>query len=1085
MSYSDAFVTAVLGPTNTGKTHFAIDRMLSYKSGIMGFPLRLLAREVYDKLVLKCGAQQVALLTGEEKIVPRSPAYWICTVESMPLDVSTEFLAVDEIQLASDLERGHIFTQRLLYSRGLEETMFMGSSTIEPLIKRLVPQVRIISKARFSKLSYVAPKKLSRIPKRSAVVAFSAQDVYATADTIRRHRGGAAVVLGALSPRTRNAQVAMFQAGEVDYLVATDAIGMGLNMDLDHVTFTRLTKFDGRRPRRLNAAEIGQIAGRAGRYKNDGSFSMTQELGDLDPDIVEAVESHTFPPLEALVWRNPDLDFYDIQRLLRSLDAPSPRSELVRGREADDQRALRYLAKEEQVRRLALGPAAVGILWEVCQVPDFHKTMTGSHVKLLSALYGFLMGPEASIPEDWIAKQVLRLDDVRGDIDTLTNRLASIRTWTFISHRRDWLQNNSHWQGVSRQIEDRLSDALHERLTLQFVDQRAAVLMKARESAAVAEIKENDVQVEGQHVGQLVGLNFKAIDALEAKDARSLLSAAKSAMAEPVKQRLAEMLAPAGAVYAITDAGAVTWQGQEIGVLQAGSDRFTPKLRLHETNMLEQTEREALASYVETWAQRDVQQRLTTLTRLRDAELSGAAKGLAFQLVEAFGCLPREQALEQVTLDRASRKALKDLGVVFGRHAIWLGNLVRPRNRALRALLWSLHHDKPIPELPAPGLTARPALDSDEASFWQAMGFVIMGKGDKRMVMRADVLDNFADVAYRTARKATRDEPARSNRLMATLMGGDSELVKGALAALDYRIYDLPPEAPAASEDQATDTEAAAADSEATGQAAQAAATVTSESGQEDEASTDEQVEAPVEAPVEIPAKTPTEVPADAQGETQVEVQVDAAALEAEVSAEDASAEVSSVATTTAEAAETAEAGAGDEASEPGEKTGDETGDTTGDKSDDKSKKGKKQRPELQFEVIAFRPPRRERDSGSRHGNRDSGSRHGNRDSGSRHGNKDSGPRSGGPRSGGARNRPQAGEGEAASMDEGNKAARSKDARGKKPGKGKPRRDDDRRHQANRDSGGKGRPAKDKPMDPDSPFAVLAGLKDQLNKKAS
>ncbi len=1048
MSYNDAFVTAVLGPTNTGKTHFAIDRMLSYKSGIMGFPLRLLAREVFDKLVLKCGAQQVALLTGEEKIVPRAPAYWICTVESMPLDISTEFLAVDEIQLASDLERGHIFTQRLLYARGLEETMFMGSSTIEPLIKRLVPQVRIISKARFSKLSYVAPKKLSRIPKRSAVVAFSAQDVYATADTIRRHRGGAAVVLGALSPRTRNAQVAMFQAGEVDYLVATDAIGMGLNMDLDHVTFTRLTKFDGRRPRRLDAAEVAQIAGRAGRYQNDGTFSMAQELGDLDPDIVEAVESHTFPPLENLVWRNPDLDFYDIQRLLRSLDAPSPRSELVRGREADDQRALRYLAKEEQVRRLALGPAAVGILWDVCQVPDFHKTMTGSHVKLLSALYGFLMGPEASIPEDWIAKQVLRLDDVRGDIDTLTNRLASIRTWTFISHRRDWLQNNSHWQEVTRQIEDRLSDALHERLTLQFVDQRAAVLMKARESAAVAEIIENDVQVEGQHVGKLIGLNFRPIDALEAKDARSLLSAAKSAMGEPVKQRLAAMLAPAGAVYAITDTGSVTWQGHEIATLQAGSDRFTPKLRLHETNMLEQSERETLAAYVETWAQRDIQQRLTTLTRLRDAELTGAAKGLAFQLVEAFGCLQREQALEQVTLDRASRKALKDLGVVFGRHAIWLGNLVRPRNRALRALLWSLHNDKPIPELPAPGLTARPALDNDDAGFWQAMGFVIMGKGDKRMIMRADVLDNFADVAFRTARKATRDEPARSNRLMATLMGGDSELVRGALAALDYRIYELPPEAPI--------------DTDAESQAEAPSAEQASPAAPEAEAS--EQAEA-AEADHATPGAEPPSLEA-ATDETAQDAATDPVA-------EDQAVHAQSDETGLSEIGDTSEASGG---------------------TSDKAKKGKKQRPELQFEVIAFRPPRRERDSGPRHGNKDGGPRHGGKNSGPRHGGKDSGPRNGnkdsGPRHGQAseRNRPQS-SGDEAAKGEANQTQRTNEARGKKPGKGKPRRDDDRRHQAKRhagdSSGGKGRPAKDKPMDPDSPFAVLAGLKDQLNKKAS
>lgn len=1057
MSYSDAFVTAVLGPTNTGKTHYAIERMLSYKSGIMGFPLRLLAREIYDKLVLKCGAQQVALLTGEEKIVPRAPAYWICTVESMPLDISTEFLAVDEIQLASDPERGHIFTQRLMYARGLEETMFMGSSTIEPLIKRLVPGVRITSKARFSQLSYVAPKKLSRIPKRSAVVAFSAQDVYATADTIRRHRGGAAVVLGALSPRTRNAQVAMFQAGEVDYLVATDAIGMGLNMDLDHVTFTRLTKFDGRKPRHLNAAEFGQIAGRAGRYKNDGSFSMVHELGDLDPDIVEAVESHHFPPLEALVWRNPDLDYYDIQRLLRSLDAPAPRAELVRGREADDQRALRYLAKDEQVRRLALGPAAVGILWEVCQVPDFHKTMTGDHVKLLTALYGFLMGHEASIPEDWIASQVLRLNDVRGDIDTLTNRLASIRTWTFISHRRDWLQNNSHWQEVTRQIEDSLSDALHERLTLQFVDQRAGVLMRARENAAVAEIIEDTVQVEGQHVGQLVGLNFKPIQALESKDARNLLSAAKTAMAEPVKERLAAMLSPSSAVYAITASGAVTWQGNEIGVLQAGADAFAPKLRLNETNMLEQSERESLSDYVEKWAHRDIQQRLTTLTRLRDAELSGAAKGLAFQLVEAFGCMPRDQALEQVTLDRASRKALKDLGVVFGRHAIWLGNLVRPRNRDLRALLWRLAQDGSTPEhstpdLPAPGLTARKAEPQDEPGFWQAMGFVLIGKGDTRMLMRADVLDNFADVAFRTARKASREEPARSNKLMATLMGGDSELVKAALLALDYRIYDLPPE-PAAGT----------------------------------------QGETPKETPKEAPADAPIDAPIDAQDETQIEAEAPSDATPAVSGTEDAHADVTQTKPLADESAQgdaptedeavtaqgeaiKAEAPQGEaatvqaEAVQGGAAQGEAADPTAPEapKETKKPKSGKKGRPELTFEVIAFRPPKREQPR-REHSPRTQGKS----DQPARHNRPRPADQQAGATSG------QAAGQEARHTRGENHAGQNKKHR--KSGKGP--RHQDRKHEPRNKTAGAA--PKNKPMDPDSPFAVLAGLKDQLKNKPS
>ena len=461
---------AVLGPTNTGKTHLAIERMLGHRSGMIGFPLRLLARENYDRIVRLKGEKAVALVTGEEKIVPAHPNYWVCTVEAMPLDRSVEFLAVDEIQVAGDPDRGHIFTDRLLYARGSEETMFLGAETIRPLLRNLVSGIEFVSRPRFSKLAYTGPKKLTRLPPRSAVVAFSVQDVYALAEQMRRQRGGTAVVLGALSPRTRNAQVAMYQAGEVDYLVATDAIGMGLNMDVGHVAFSSLVKFDGWAPRRLHPAELAQIAGRAGRYMSDGTFGATGELGALDPELVDAIEEHRFDSLKVLYWRNSDLDFRSIDLLQRSLEAPPPAPYLRRAREAEDVQALAALARDPDIVPLAQAPAALRILWEVCQVPDFRKILSDAHVRLLKRIFLYLMGPEAKLPEVWVASQLAALDRPDGDIDTLVQRIAFVRTWTFISHRAEWLPNAAHWQDRARAIDDRLSDALHERLTQRFVD---------------------------------------------------------------------------------------------------------------------------------------------------------------------------------------------------------------------------------------------------------------------------------------------------------------------------------------------------------------------------------------------------------------------------------------------------------------------------------------------------------------------------------------------------------------------------------------------------------------------------------------
>src|SRR4051794_2626709 len=490
---SSRSVMAVLGPTNTGKTHLAVERMLAHGSGMIGLPLRLLAREIYERVRVRVGDHAVALVTGEEKIIPGNPRFWVCTVEAMPADVEVAFLAIDEIQLAADFERGHIFTDRLLHRRGREETMLLGAATIRPILEKLVPGTSFVSRPRFSKLTYAGSKKLSRLPRRSAVVAFSAETVYAVAELIRRQRGGAAVVLGALSPRTRNAQVALFQSGDVDYIVATDAIGMGLNMDVDHVAFAATRKFDGFHYRNLTPAELGQIAGRAGRYLNDGTFGVTGEADPFDADTVGRLENHQFDNVSVLQWRNRELDFSSLDALRQSLSA-SPRIEgLTRAQAGADVTALESLARDDDIAALARSPEAVARLWEVCQIPDYRDISANEHAGLVSRIFEFLMSRDGRIPEDWFARQLAYCDRSEGDIDTLSNRISHVRTWTFVANRTDWLEAPLFWQSRAREIEDKLSDALHERLTQRFIDRRTSVLMKrlARKEELMSHVEED------------------------------------------------------------------------------------------------------------------------------------------------------------------------------------------------------------------------------------------------------------------------------------------------------------------------------------------------------------------------------------------------------------------------------------------------------------------------------------------------------------------------------------------------------------------------------------------------------------------
>jgi ATP-dependent RNA helicase SUPV3L1/SUV3 len=552
-------VTAVLGPTNTGKTHLAIERMLAHSSGLIGLPLRLLAREVYNRAVERAGANAVALITGEEKIKPENPRFWVSTVEAMPRDLDVAFVAVDEIQLAADLERGHVFTDRMLNVRGREETLVLGAATMRPLVEKLLPGADIVQRPRLSQLTFAGEKKMTRLPRRSAIVAFSAEEVYAIAELIRRQRGGAAVVLGALSPRTRNAQVDLYQSGDVDYLVATDAIGMGLNLDVDHIAFAADRKFDGYQHRRLNPAEIAQIAGRAGRASRDGTFGTTGRCPAFESELIERLEGHNFDAVRVLQWRNSRLDFRSLSALIESL-ARSPQEEgLTRAPAADDVRVLERAAKDDEVVRFAANASAVERLWEVCQVPDYRKIALTAHAELVLTLYGFLMR-EGRISTDWFAGQVALADRTEGDIDTLSNRIAQVRTWTFVANRQDWLADPEHWQGITRGIEDKLSDALHDRLAQRFVDRRTSVLMRRLRENTMLETeisKTGDVTVEGHVIGRLLGFEFAPDTAGAGTDAKALRAAAQKALAGEIEARARRLSAAGDDQFVLANDGSI------------------------------------------------------------------------------------------------------------------------------------------------------------------------------------------------------------------------------------------------------------------------------------------------------------------------------------------------------------------------------------------------------------------------------------------------------------------------------------------------------------------------------------------------
>ncbi|MBO6717454.1 MAG: helicase [Rhizobiaceae bacterium] len=797
-------VTAVLGPTNTGKTHLAIERMVAHESGVIGLPLRLLAREVYHRVCEKAGASRVALITGEEKIVPPGARYSVCTVEAMPRQTDAAFVAIDEVQLAGDLERGHIFTDRILHLRGRQETLLLGAGTMRGILDKLLPGLSVVTRPRLSHLAYSGSKKLTRLPRRSAIVAFSADEVYAIAELIRRQRGGAAVVLGALSPRTRNAQVEIYQSGDVDYLVATDAIGMGLNLDVDHVAFAQNRKFDGFQHRPLTASELGQIAGRAGRHVRDGTFGVTGQVDAFGDETVRKVEGHEFEPVRVLQWRTASFDFASIDALKRSAETLPPVDGLTRALPAADLTALEQLSREEDVAALADRPERVALLWDVCALPDYRRIAPAQHAELVGSIFRDVarMG---HVDEDYLAEQVRRAESIEGDIDALSQRIAQIRTWTYVSHRPGWLADPLHWQEKTRAIEDSLSDALHERLTKRFVDRRTSVLMKRlrEDSMLEAEIgPSGDVVVEGHHVGALHGFRFTADQQAEGEDAKAVRTAAQKGLAREFEARAERFANSPNGDLALGSDGVLRWIGAPVATLVAGDDPLKPRAVLLADEQLTGAARDRVQMRAERFANYQVETLLKPLIDLKGAnQLTGISRGVAFRLVENYGLVNRRDIAEDVrALDQDARGALRRLGVRFGAYHIFIPALLKPGPAGLLTLLWALANDAKdkagfgdIVNLLASGRTSVIVDPSYERTFYKLAGYRNLG----RRAVRVDILERLADL-IRPALSWKEDAGARPEGgyggnafvvtpAMMSILGATAEDMEEILKGLGYR----------------------------------------------------------------------------------------------------------------------------------------------------------------------------------------------------------------------------------------------------------------------------------------------------------
>ena len=782
-------ITAVLGPTNTGKTFLAIETMLSFESGMIGFPLRLLAREVYDKIIQKVDVSKVALITGEEKIIPINAKYFLCTVESMPVDKVLDFVGIDEIQMCSDQERGHIFTDRLLNLRGEKLTMLMGSNTIKSIIQKLNGDIEFINKQRLSKLSFIGHKKISRIERKSAVIAFSTEEVYAIAELIRRQKGGAAIVMGSLSPKTRNAQVNLYQSGDVDYLVATDAIGMGINMDLDHVYFSNLKKFDGKKIRRLKISEIGQISGRAGRYLNDGSFGITGDCSEINPEEIEFLENHNFPEIQNIFWRNSNLDFKNKETLLKSLDEKPNKDWLRRVGECEDEKVLKYFLKENN-NSIENNSNILKILWECCQIPDFVKKTYGHHLEVVSKVFSFLTGEEKKIPNYYMKEQLSMLDKLEGNVDSISNRISNVRTWSYVANKSNWVENQDYWVDRTKKLEDRLSDRLHEELTKTFIDKRASVLAKGlkQDIELKTEIVEDEkVMINGQYIGILKGLKLQLdlkVDTLDA-DIKSLKKAARQNVGPEIINRIQQIM-DTGLIELKNDFK-IYWRNEPIAKLIAGSNYLNPKIDLIIDEMIENNERNNLNVYLHKWIIKKIETELNSLIELRDInEENPELRALAYRLYENNGVIKRSNISEYLKrINQDDRKKLRKLGVKFGRYHIFLFKLFKPSSVSLRILLWKNYNNKFLGLSPPTfGLNFLNNMKSANKEFMLLCGFE---KFDDIFV-RIDILERLFLLIFNSEKDEKKEIKVIPEML--NLLGVSKENFIRLLKKMDYKIYE-------------------------------------------------------------------------------------------------------------------------------------------------------------------------------------------------------------------------------------------------------------------------------------------------------
>ena len=783
-------ITAVLGPTNTGKTHLAIDTMLSFDSGMIGFPLRLLAREVYDKIIKKISSDKVALITGEEKIIPSNAKYFLCTVESMPIDKNLEFVGVDEIQMCADHERGHIFTDRLLNLRGEKLTMLMGSSTIKNIIYKLDGEIEFINKKRLSKLTYAGHKKISRINRKTAIIAFSAEEVYAIAELIRRQKGGAAIVMGSLSPKTRNAQVELYQSGDVDFLVATDAIGMGINMDLDNVYFSNLKKFDGKKLRRLNISEIGQIAGRAGRYLNDGNFGITGDSKEISAEEVELLENHKFEEIRTLFWRNSNLNFNNSLSLVKSLEEKPQVEWLRKIHECEDEKALKYFLKDSILYNFENNEEKLSLLWECCQIPDFVKKTYGNHYEVIRNVYKFLTSKIGLISEDYMRIQLMKLDKLEGNVDSLSNRIANVRTWSYVSNKNNWVENQKYWIEKTKHLEDRLSDRLHEELTKTFIDKRASVLSRGlkQDMEFRTEISEsNNVMIDDQFIGKLCGLklelDFKK-GALET-DIKSLKKAARQTIGPELEKRI-NIIIDTGLIKLNYDFK-IYWNDFPIAKLSPGYDYLNPNFDLIVDDIVNENAKQKLNEYIRKWINNKINNQLKSLFDLKNIrENNPSIKALAYQLYENNGVLKRDQVSDYLkNLQQNERKIMRELGVKFGRYHVFLYQLIKPDAVSLRTLLWKNFHQKHYNlKPPTYGLNFLDDKKISNKNFMLLCGFE---KFDSFFV-RIDILERLFMLIIESS--SNEDNQIKITPEMLNLLGCSKENFKKLLQKMNYKIFE-------------------------------------------------------------------------------------------------------------------------------------------------------------------------------------------------------------------------------------------------------------------------------------------------------